>query len=96
MVGLYVKAAVDFVGAEKTIEYAFNGAKKGGQIVIVGLFGGAFHKPIPMFPLTAKSICGSFVGNLEETKEMLEIYYRFTRGTAKQNEMEIQMVYKWE
>ena len=24
----------------------------------------------------------------KETKEMLEIYYRFTRGTAKQNEME--------
>ena len=39
----------------------------------MGLFGGAFQKPIPMFPLTAKSICGSFVGNLEETKEMLEL-----------------------
>ena len=68
-----VKAAVDFVGAENTIEYAFNGTKKGGQIVVVGLFGGSFQKPIPMFPLTAKSICGSFVGNLEETKEMLEL-----------------------
>ena len=68
-----VRAAVDFVGAENTIEYAFNGTKKGGQIVVVGLFGGSFQKPIPMFPLTAKSICGSFVGNLEETKEMLEL-----------------------
>jgi D-arabinose 1-dehydrogenase-like Zn-dependent alcohol dehydrogenase len=26
-----------------------------------------------MFPLSAKSICGSFVGNLAETKEMLEV-----------------------
>ncbi len=68
-----VKAAVDFVGAEKTIQFAFDGAKKGGQIVVVGLFGGSFEKPIPMFPLMAKSICGSFVGNLEETKEMLDL-----------------------
>ena len=68
-----VKAAVDFVGAEKTLQYSFDGTKKGGQIVVVGLFGGSFEKPIPMFPLMAKSICGSFVGNLEETKEMLEL-----------------------
>ena len=36
--------------------------KKGGQVVVVGLFGGAFQMPIPMFPLSAKSIGGSFVG----------------------------------
>ena len=68
-----VKAAVDFVGAEKTLKYSMDSTKKGGQIVVVGLFGGAFQMPIPMFPLSAKSIGGSFVGNLDETKEMLEL-----------------------
>ena len=68
-----VKAAVDFVGAEKTLQYTLDSTKKGGQIVVVGLFGGAFQMPIPMFPLSAKSIGGSFVGNLDETKEMLEL-----------------------
>ena len=68
-----VKAAVDFVGAEKTLQFSLDATKKGGQVVVVGLFGGAFQMPIPMFPLSAKSICGSFVGNLAETKEMLEL-----------------------
>ena len=68
-----VKATADFVGAEKTVQYSLDSTKKGGQVVVVGLFGGAFQMPIPMFPLSAKSIGGSFVGNLEETKEMLEL-----------------------
>ena len=68
-----VKATVDFVGAEKTVQYCLDSTKKGGQVVVVGLFGGAFQMPIPMFPLSAKSIGGSFVGSLEETKEMLEL-----------------------
>ena len=68
-----VKACVDFVGAEKTLQYSLDSTKKGGQVVVVCLFGGAFQMPIPMFPLSAKSIGGSFVGSLEETKEMLEL-----------------------
>ena len=68
-----VKATVDFVGAEKTLQYCLDSTKKGGQVVVVGLFGGGFQMPIPMFPLSAKSIGGSFVGSLEETKEMLDL-----------------------
>ena len=68
-----VKATVDFVGAEKTLQYCLDSTKKGGQVVVVGLFGGAFQMPIPVFPLSAKSIGGSFVGSLEETKEMLKL-----------------------
>ena len=55
------------------MQYSLDSTKKGGQIVVVGLFGGAFQMPIPMFPLSAKSIGGSFVGNLDETKEMLDL-----------------------
>jgi D-arabinose 1-dehydrogenase-like Zn-dependent alcohol dehydrogenase len=47
--------------------------RKGGKIIVVGLFGGAMQMPLPMFPLRVISIGGSFVGSLDETKEMMEL-----------------------
>ena len=47
--------------------------RKGGKIIIVGLFGGAMSMPLPMFPMRALSIVGSFVGSLAEAEEMMEI-----------------------
>jgi D-arabinose 1-dehydrogenase-like Zn-dependent alcohol dehydrogenase len=40
---------------------------------VVGLFGGGFSMPIPLFPMRAISIGGSYVGSLDETKEMMEL-----------------------
>jgi len=68
-----VYGAVDFVGAEPSLTFANGIIRKGGKIVVVGLFGGGFATPIPMFPLRAFSIIGSFVGSLDETREMLEL-----------------------
>ncbi|MFN3230876.1 MAG: alcohol dehydrogenase [Alphaproteobacteria bacterium] len=68
-----VFGAVDFVGAESSFALANGALRKGGTAVVVGLFGGAFSMPIPMLPFTATSIRGSFVGTLEEAKEMLEL-----------------------
>jgi D-arabinose 1-dehydrogenase-like Zn-dependent alcohol dehydrogenase len=64
-------AVVDFVGSEATFQFASAAVRKGGKIVIVGLFGGAMSMPIPMFPLRALTIQGSFVGSLPETEEMM-------------------------
>jgi D-arabinose 1-dehydrogenase-like Zn-dependent alcohol dehydrogenase len=41
--------------------------------VIVGLFGGAMSMPLPLFPLRALSIIGSYVGSLPEAQEMMTI-----------------------
>ena len=68
-----VAAAVDFVGSETSLGFANRTTRKGGKIVVVGLFGGLFKMPIPMFPLRAITICGSYVGSLAETQAMLEL-----------------------
>ncbi len=68
-----VYAVVDFVGGEPT--FAFGGAviRRGGKIVMVGLFGGAMAMPLPMFPLRQMSIVGSFVGSLQEAQDMMAL-----------------------
>jgi D-arabinose 1-dehydrogenase-like Zn-dependent alcohol dehydrogenase len=66
-------AVVDFVGSESSFAFANSVVRKGGKIIIVGLFGGAMGMPLPMFPLRALSIIGSFVGSLPEAQEMMEI-----------------------
>jgi D-arabinose 1-dehydrogenase-like Zn-dependent alcohol dehydrogenase len=68
-----VFAAIDFVGSESSFALARGSLRKGGTAVVVGLFGGAFSMPIPMFPFTSMQLKGSFVGSLAETKEMLEM-----------------------
>jgi D-arabinose 1-dehydrogenase-like Zn-dependent alcohol dehydrogenase len=68
-----VAGVVDFVGSEASLNFATSIVRKGGQVVIVGLFGGAFSMPIPMFPLRAISIGGSFVGSLAQTHEMMAL-----------------------
>ena len=65
--------AVDFVGSEASLGFANRVTAKGGRLVIVGLFGGRFSMPIPMFPLRAISLIGSYVGSLAETQEMLAL-----------------------
>ncbi len=66
-------AVVDFVGSEATFAFANQIVRKGGRIIVVGLFGGAMSMPIPMFPMRALTIAGSFVGSLPEAKEMMEL-----------------------
>lgn len=64
---------VDFVGAEASAQFGIRALRKGGRLVIVGLFGGAFNYPLPMFPLMAVSVIGSYVGSLNEMRELLEL-----------------------
>jgi len=66
-------AVVDFVGSEASFAFANATVRKGGKIIIVGLFGGAMGMPLPMFPLRALTVTGSFVGSLPETKEMMAL-----------------------
>jgi D-arabinose 1-dehydrogenase-like Zn-dependent alcohol dehydrogenase len=64
-------AVVDFVGSEATFAFANAAVRRGGKIIIVGLFGGAMAMPLPMFPMRALSVIGSFVGSLPEAEEMM-------------------------
>ena len=64
-------AVVDFVGSEATFAFANAVVRKGGKIVIVGLFGGRASIALPTIPLRATSIIGSYVGSLSEAEEMM-------------------------
>ncbi|HTQ14130.1 MAG TPA: alcohol dehydrogenase [Rhizomicrobium sp.] len=66
-------AVVDFVGSEKTFAFATQAVRRGGKVIIVGLFGGAMQMPLPMFPFRAISIGGSMVGSLPDTLEMMKL-----------------------
>ena len=61
-----IAAAVDFVGSEASSTLAVNLVRRAGQVVIVGLFGGEFRLPLPMFALKSLRIAGSYVGNVIE------------------------------
>ena len=64
-------AIVDFVGSEATFAFAQGAVRRGGRIIIVGLFGGGMSMPLPMFPIRALTVGGSYVGSLAETEEMM-------------------------
>jgi D-arabinose 1-dehydrogenase-like Zn-dependent alcohol dehydrogenase len=66
-------AAIDFAGSDKSLAFAQATVAKGGAAIVVGLFGGSFTLPVPMFPLRALTIMGSYVGSLAEAVEMLAL-----------------------
>lgn len=68
-----VSAAIDFVGAESTARLGDRALRKGGKLVIVGLFGGALTLPLPLIPIRAIAIQGSYVGSLAELGELLAL-----------------------
>jgi alcohol dehydrogenase, propanol-preferring len=68
--------AVDFVGAESSSSLAVNLVRRTGQVVIVGLFGGEFRMPLPMFALKSLQISGSYVAGLNDLRELVALAQR--------------------
>jgi D-arabinose 1-dehydrogenase-like Zn-dependent alcohol dehydrogenase len=64
---------LDLVGASATIDIAIASLKKGGEIVVVGLYGGELKLPLVYFPLRGMGIRGSYVGSLPELKELVTL-----------------------
>src|SRR6202043_2765938 len=56
-----------------TTQLGFDCLSKGGKLVIVGLFGGGAPWALPLIPIKAITIQGSYVGNLRETQELLDL-----------------------
>jgi propanol-preferring alcohol dehydrogenase len=63
-------------GASRTVQLGLDSLRKGGKLIIVGLFGGDITVPTPSFPLRAISIQGSYVGSLTEMAELLDLVRR--------------------
>ena len=64
-------AALDFVGAEASVSYGLGCLRKGGMLIIVGLYGGSLTLPIPYIPMNARIIQGRYVGGLEDMAELM-------------------------
>jgi len=71
--GWGVKAVVDFVGVNETIQLGYRCARLGGSVVVVGLFGTTdrLNMPLAGFPVFDKTIRGSMVGTLGEFEELM-------------------------
>ncbi len=68
-----IRAVIDLVGNAATAQLGFDCLTKGGKLVIVGLFGGGAPWALPLIPIKAITIQGSYVGNLRETQELLDL-----------------------
>ncbi|HXW25433.1 MAG TPA: alcohol dehydrogenase catalytic domain-containing protein [Xanthobacteraceae bacterium] len=68
-----VFAVCDFVGSDRSLQFALGALAKGGKVVVTGLIGGTYATPIAMFPLRAMTIEGTLVGRLDEAREMLAL-----------------------
>jgi D-arabinose 1-dehydrogenase-like Zn-dependent alcohol dehydrogenase len=66
-------AAIDFVGSPKTMEFGINILRKGGKLVMVGLYGGAYPISTVLFPFKMMTLEGSYVGTLEDLRELLAL-----------------------
>ncbi len=68
-----VAAVVDLVGAPATAALGIGALRKGGRYVICGLFGGELVHPQPPIAQRAIGIVGSYVGSLQELKEVVAL-----------------------
>jgi alcohol dehydrogenase, propanol-preferring len=68
-----IRAVIDLVGNAKTTQLGFDCLTKGGKLVLVGLFGGGAPWALPLIAMKAITIQGSYVGNLRETQELLDL-----------------------
>jgi D-arabinose 1-dehydrogenase-like Zn-dependent alcohol dehydrogenase len=69
-------AVIDFVGAAETARFGFDILRKGGTLVVVGLFGGGVSLPVPHFPLRNVTVTGSYVASLHDFRELLALVAR--------------------
>jgi D-arabinose 1-dehydrogenase-like Zn-dependent alcohol dehydrogenase len=65
--------AVDFVGSAETAQLALGALRKGGKLVLVGLFGGEIPLSIVTTILRAITVQGSHLGSVEELKTVVAL-----------------------
>ncbi len=67
------RAAIDFVGSVATGKFGLTSLRKGGRLIVVGLYGGALPVALPLMPVRALTIQGSYVGTLDELKDLVSL-----------------------
>ena len=72
-IGIGSAAAIDFVGRPETTDFGLTLVKKGGMVIVVGLYGGSLKLSLPLVPMRSITLRGSYVGELRELKELVNI-----------------------
>jgi len=70
---LGIAGAIDFVGMPATAALGLAALRKGGRYVLVGLHGGELSHPMPPIAQRAIGIVGSYVGDLQELKAVVQL-----------------------
>jgi D-arabinose 1-dehydrogenase-like Zn-dependent alcohol dehydrogenase len=68
-----IAAAIDFVGMPATALLGIGALRKGGRYILCGLYGGEITHSLPPIAQRAIGIVGSYVGNLQELKEVVAL-----------------------
>ena len=68
-----VLAICDFVGSEKSLQFANGVLARGGKVVVTGLLGGTFSIAAAMIAIKAMTIEGTLTGTLAEARELLDL-----------------------
>lgn len=66
-------AVLDFVGSEASANFGLGTLRKGGKLIVVGLYGGQLTFPLPFFPMMARVIEGNYVGSLQDMEELMAL-----------------------
>jgi alcohol dehydrogenase len=69
--GLY--AVCDFVGSDKSLQFATGILARGGKVVVSGLLGGSFSFPAAMIAIKAIAIEGTLTGTLAQAREVIAL-----------------------
>ena len=64
---------IDFVNAPPTVKLDLSVIRKRGNIILVGLFGGAVDLPLVSIPLKAITIQGAYTGNYNDLVELVDL-----------------------
>jgi D-arabinose 1-dehydrogenase-like Zn-dependent alcohol dehydrogenase len=70
------RAVLDLVGATPTVTLAVAACARGGHIVVCGLMGGDITLSLPVIPMRPLTIQGSYVGTLDELRELVALVQR--------------------
>jgi D-arabinose 1-dehydrogenase-like Zn-dependent alcohol dehydrogenase len=73
MTGGALYGAIDFVGAHETAQLVLGALRKGGRLILVGLFGGEIPLSIGNTILRAITVQGSHLGSVAELKAVVDL-----------------------
>lgn len=68
-----VRFVLDLVGSGESATLGFELLDRAGKMVVVGLFGGAMQLAVPLLPMRAATLQGSYIGSPSELRELVAL-----------------------